>query len=159
MNLEDCRRWRIVVLCKLVDSGSGQERFARLNLLWAALQQPSLASGGGGGGGCRGGGGLHPLDPLVCEGDVVSERALAAELLLAVGHRAADQGRGPRRLPRLSLVGVCLDALVAEVGGRVPALASNLPPLLLLLVLLLPAEEPAPLVGRLGVRGPEDTQL
>ena len=49
MNLEDCRRWRIVVLCKLVDSGSGQERFARLNLLWAALQQPSLASGGGGG--------------------------------------------------------------------------------------------------------------
>ena len=53
MNLEDCRRWRIVVLCKLVDSGSAQERFARLNLLWAALQQPSLASGGGGGGGWR----------------------------------------------------------------------------------------------------------
>ena len=47
MNLEDCRRWRIVVLCKLFDSGSGQEKFARLNLLWAALQQPSLASGGG----------------------------------------------------------------------------------------------------------------
>ena len=47
MNLEDCRRWRIAVLCKLVDGG--QEMFARLNLLWAALQQPSLASGGGGG--------------------------------------------------------------------------------------------------------------
>ena len=93
------------------------------------------------------------------EGDVVAQRALAAELLLAVGHPAADQRHGPRRLPRLSLVALGLDALVAEVGGRVPALARNLPPLLLLLVLLLPAEEPAPLVGSLGVRGPAVTQL
>ena len=39
-NLEDCRRWRIVVLCKLVRSFDNEERFARLNLLWQCLGPP-----------------------------------------------------------------------------------------------------------------------
>ena len=39
-NLEDCRRWRIVVLCKLVSNDNNEERFARLNLLWQCLGPP-----------------------------------------------------------------------------------------------------------------------
>ena len=39
-NLEDCRRWRIVVLCKLVSNDNNEERFARLNLLWQCLAAP-----------------------------------------------------------------------------------------------------------------------
>jgi len=38
--LEDCRRWRIVILCKLTNHTSSQRKFARINLLWQALQEP-----------------------------------------------------------------------------------------------------------------------
>ena len=38
--MEDCRRWRFVILCKLVDSSCGEERFARVNLFWQALEEP-----------------------------------------------------------------------------------------------------------------------
>ena len=41
--LEDCRRWRIVLLCRLIgstDDNSQEEKFVRLNLFFQALQQP-----------------------------------------------------------------------------------------------------------------------
>jgi len=39
--LEDCKRWRIVILCKLGNSCTTENRFARINLLWQCLQQPA----------------------------------------------------------------------------------------------------------------------
>ena len=40
--LEDCRRWRIVLLCTLRGSNdnSQEEKFVRLNMFFQALQQP-----------------------------------------------------------------------------------------------------------------------
>ena len=38
--LEDCRRWRIVVLCKLANISTNETKFARLNMLWQCLEEP-----------------------------------------------------------------------------------------------------------------------